>query len=70
MDDFFIAVDGAREEYDREYKPELDRLRKEKQERDAQKKKSELEKLMNDMNVADKKRDDSDDIESDSEQCE
>eukprot|EP00039_Didymoeca_costata_P007575 m.101298 g.101298 ORF g.101298 m.101298 type:complete len:329 (+) comp13739_c0_seq1:178-1164(+) len=46
MDDFFKAVDEAAVEYATEYKPLLDRLRKEKEEKMA---KNSMEKLQKDM---------------------
>eukprot|EP00040_Diaphanoeca_grandis_P014685 m.74644 g.74644 ORF g.74644 m.74644 type:complete len:368 (-) comp24683_c0_seq1:61-1164(-) len=48
MDDFFVAMDGAVKEYHEEYRPLLERLKKEKEERTQAKKAEELEKLRQD----------------------
>ncbi|KAF8594704.1 hypothetical protein BDV93DRAFT_529152 [Ceratobasidium sp. AG-I] len=49
--DFFKAVDGAREEYDKEYKPELERLKKERDDKESASKKESLDRLMGDLAV-------------------
>ncbi|GAB5591792.1 hypothetical protein Unana1_06692 [Umbelopsis nana] len=58
MDEFFQAVDEATVEYEKEYKPEIERLIREKasylqqQEKEEQHRKNQLSKLMNDMKVS------------------
>ncbi|KAG9081942.1 hypothetical protein FS749_007273 [Ceratobasidium sp. UAMH 11750] len=49
--DFFKAVDGARDEYETQYKPELERLKKERDDKAAASKKESLDRLMNDLAV-------------------
>lgn len=51
IDDFLEAVKGKVEEYEREYKPELEAMRKKKQEEKVIKQQKELDKLMKDMQV-------------------
>lgn len=60
MPEFFEAVDECRKEYYSDYKPELDRLRKERQEKSDASKKDSLDRLMKDM-----KTNDEEPIESD-----
>lgn len=48
---FFDAVQAAREEYLADYRPELERLAKERDEKREKKKQAEVEKLMRDMGV-------------------
>ncbi|KAJ2959219.1 hypothetical protein NQZ79_g5314 [Umbelopsis isabellina] len=52
MDEFFTAVDQATEEYEKEYKPEIERLIREKQEKEEQHRQQQLSKLMSDMKVS------------------
>ena len=52
VDDFFNAVGEKAEEFERDYKPELDKRRKERQEEKAGKREKELGKMMKDMNVS------------------
>ncbi|WVQ76664.1 hypothetical protein IAR50_006338 [Cryptococcus sp. DSM 104548] len=54
MRDFFNAVEEARQEYETDYKPELDRLAAERAAQSEAEKKIQLERLMKDMNVSDK----------------
>ncbi|KAG8737589.1 hypothetical protein FRC10_008046 [Ceratobasidium sp. 414] len=49
--DFFKAVDNAREEYETQYKPELERLKKERDDKAAASKKESLDRLMSDLAV-------------------
>lgn len=52
IDDFFTAVGEKAEEFERDYKPELEKRRKERQEEKAGKREKDLGKMMNDMNVS------------------
>ncbi|KAI9038079.1 putative ATP binding protein [Aspergillus affinis] len=52
VDDFFKAVEEKRQEFERDYKPELDRKKKEREETQAAQREIELGKLMKDMNVS------------------
>ncbi|CAO1604981.1 MAG: hypothetical protein LQ349_000835 [Xanthoria aureola] len=49
--EFFDAVRGKAEEFERDYKPELERRQQERQKQKESKREKELEKLMKDMNV-------------------
>ncbi|PWZ00811.1 hypothetical protein BCV70DRAFT_200078 [Testicularia cyperi] len=63
MDDFLEAVQEARQEYLQDYRPELERLARERDEKRQNSKKEQLARLMRDMKVAgggDKKDADSD----------
>jgi len=51
IDDFLEAVKGKVDEYDKEYKPELEALRKKRDDAKAAKQQSELDKLLKDMHV-------------------
>ncbi|KAH7333887.1 hypothetical protein B0J17DRAFT_721116 [Rhizoctonia solani] len=53
--DFFKAVDEARDEYEKNYKPELERLRKERDDKLSATKKDSIDRLMKDLSV-DKER--------------
>lgn len=53
IDDFFSAVGEKAEEYERDYKPELEKRRKERQEEKAGKREKDLGRMMKDMNVSD-----------------
>ncbi|KAG0171765.1 GPN-loop GTPase 1 [Apophysomyces sp. BC1034] len=52
VEDFFKAVDEAADEYEREYKPEIERLIREKMEKEEKNRQHQLNKLMNDMKVS------------------
>ena len=51
VDDFFDAVKEKAAEYERDYRPELERRRKERQEKKESRRDEELGRLMKDMNV-------------------
>lgn len=51
IDDFFKAVGEKAEEFERDYKPELERRRKEREEEKAGKREKDLGRMMKDMNV-------------------
>ena len=53
IDKFFEAVDGKVEEFERDYRPELEKRREEKQQEKQSRREKELGKLMKDMNVSD-----------------
>ena len=55
VDDFFNAVEEKAQEFERDYKPELDKRRKERQEEKASKREKELGRMMKDMNVSESK---------------
>lgn len=52
VEDFFKAVEEKRQEFERDYKPELERKKKEREEAQANRREEELGKLMKDMNVS------------------
>ncbi len=52
MDDFFNAVDEAVEEYHADYKPEIERVIREKKEKLEKTRLENLEKLMTDMKMS------------------
>jgi hypothetical protein len=52
VDEFFEAVEEKRQEFERDYKPELERKKKEREESKASQRELELGKLMQDMNVS------------------
>lgn len=52
IDEFFAAVEEKRQEFERDYRPELERKRKEREEAKATKRELELGKLMKDMSVS------------------
>lgn len=52
VDEFFEAVENKRQEFERDYKPELERRKKEREESKANQREVELGKLMKDMNVS------------------
>ncbi|PLB42464.1 putative ATP binding protein [Aspergillus candidus] len=52
IEDFFTAVEDKRQEFERDYKPELERKKKEREEMKATQREQELGKLMKDMNVS------------------
>ncbi|BCS24437.1 putative ATP binding protein [Aspergillus puulaauensis] len=51
IDEFFEAVEEKRKEFEKDYKPELERRKKEREEAQANQREVELGKLMKDMNV-------------------
>ena len=51
IDEFFEAVEEKRKEFEKDYKPELERLKKEREEAQANEREVELGKLMKDMNM-------------------
>lgn len=53
IDDFFIAVSEKAKEFERDYKPELEKRREERQREKKGQREKELGKLMKDMNVSD-----------------
>jgi len=53
IDEFFKAVGEKAEEFERDYKPELEKRREERQREKEGKREKDLGKLMNDMNVSD-----------------
>ena len=53
IDKFFEAVDEKAEEFERDYRPELEKRREEKQQEKQSRREKELGKLMKDMNVSD-----------------
>ncbi|KAL5042470.1 hypothetical protein BDW71DRAFT_211131 [Aspergillus fruticulosus] len=55
IDEFFEAVEEKRKEFERDYKPELERLKKEREEAQANQREIELGKLMKDMNLSSSK---------------
>ncbi|KAI7863884.1 hypothetical protein BDF14DRAFT_1988257 [Spinellus fusiger] len=52
VDDFFQAVEEAAEEYEKDYKPEIERMIREKLEKEEKARQKQLNKLMEDMKVA------------------
>ena len=52
VDEFFEAVEEKRKEFERDYKPELERKRKEREEEKEKQREIELGKLLKDMNVS------------------
>ncbi|CAG8449079.1 6249_t:CDS:2 [Ambispora gerdemannii] len=52
INEFFEAIDKAVEEYETEYKPEIERLIREKAERQENEKQAQINKLMEDMDVS------------------
>ncbi|CAO3691108.1 unnamed protein product [Rhizopus stolonifer] len=52
VDDFFKAVDEAAEEYEVEYKPEIERMIREKMVKEEKNREKQLNKLMKDMKVS------------------
>ncbi|KAL7750911.1 hypothetical protein RI367_003490 [Sorochytrium milnesiophthora] len=64
VEDFFTAVQQARVEYDAEYRPELERMMRQKVEREEERRRTQVEKLMRDVSLdaaANKPRADDDD---------
>ena len=54
VDDFFEAVDEKRAEFEKDYKPEMERRRAEAQEQKEQLKETEVSRMMKDMQVSSK----------------
>ena len=52
IDEFFLAVDEKAKEFERDYKPELEKRRRDRQQEKEGKREKELGKLMDEMNVA------------------
>lgn len=52
VDDFFGAVEEKRQEFERDYRPELERKKKEREESKEARREVELGKLMKDMSVS------------------
>jgi GPN-loop GTPase len=52
VDNFFEAVESKREEFNRDYKPELDKRRKQREEGRLASKEQELTKVMRDLNMS------------------
>src|ERR1700753_4311754 len=52
IDDFFEAVEEKRKEFERDYKPELEKRRREREKESSEQKQAELTKVMRDMNVS------------------
>ena len=52
VDEFFEAVARKAEEFERDYKPELERRRQQRQQEQEHKRQKDLGKMMKDMNVA------------------
>lgn len=52
VDEFFEAVEGKRKEFDRDYKPELDKRRKQREGEKVASKEQELTKVMQDLNMS------------------
>ncbi|PGH30351.1 hypothetical protein GX50_06870 [[Emmonsia] crescens] len=52
IDEFFEAVEDKRKEFERDYKPELEKRRKEREETKDERREVELGKLLRDMNVS------------------
>ncbi|KIV78766.1 hypothetical protein PV11_06378 [Exophiala sideris] len=51
IDDFFEAVEEKRKEFERDYRPELEKRRKEREAESATKREQDLTKVMRDMNM-------------------
>lgn len=52
VEEFFAAVEEKRKEFEKDYKPELERKKKQREEEKAKNKDQELTDVMNDMNVS------------------
>ncbi|KAI9098272.1 hypothetical protein DFS34DRAFT_620192 [Phlyctochytrium arcticum] len=51
MDEFFAAVEAGREEYESEYKPEVERMLRAKEEREIGRRQANVDKLMKDLSL-------------------
>ena len=56
MDEFFKGVQEKKEEFERDYKPELERRKAEREEQKASVRQKELDRLLKDMNVGGTKK--------------
>ncbi|RMZ84202.1 hypothetical protein DV738_g623, partial [Chaetothyriales sp. CBS 135597] len=56
IDEFFAAVEEKRQEFERDYRPELERRRKEREEAKAKQKEQDLTRLMEDMKMESQRR--------------
>ncbi|KAE8146062.1 hypothetical protein BDV25DRAFT_163237 [Aspergillus avenaceus] len=56
IEEFFQAVEEKRQEFERDYRPELERKKKEREEAQANQREVELGKLMKDMSVSESSR--------------
>lgn len=54
IDEFFEAVEEKRKEFEKDYQPELEKRRKERQEESASQRQNDLTKVMKDMNMDNK----------------
>lgn len=74
IEDFFQAVEKKREEFEKDYRPELERRRAEREKQRATSKDAQLTKVMKDMNIASAARrateDDTDDMNDDDDEAE
>lgn len=74
IEDFFKAVEKKREEFEKDYRPELERRRAEREKERATSKDAQLTKVMKDMNIASASRkakeDDTDDMDDDNDEAE
>jgi GTPase SAR1 family protein len=74
IDDFFAAVEKKRIEFEKDYRPELERRRAEREKERATSKDQQLTKVMEDMNIASASRkakeDDTDDMDDDDDEAE
>jgi GPN-loop GTPase len=71
VDDFFEAVEAKRQEFERDYRPELERRRKEREEESAAKRENDLTKVMKDMKMdpqSKSKEDDAMDFDDDADE--
>lgn len=63
FDEFLDAVDNKVEEYDKFYKAERERILKEKEEKEKKRKEKNLSHLMNDLGIADDKKENKDEVD-------
>jgi len=74
IEDFFQAVEKKREEFEKDYRPELERRRAEREKQRSTSKDAQLTKVMKDMNIASAARrateDDTDDMNDDDDEAE
>lgn len=68
VDDFFAAVDEKANEFERDYRPELEKKKQERQKEKESKREKELGKLMNDMHVAKDQEKSTNELEDDLDQ--
>ena len=67
IDDFFAAVEDKRQEFERDYKPELEKRRKERQADSVNQREKDLTRLMKDVKMGEGRRGKTDDDEDDEE---